>query len=181
VAKQREQERIIQQRGLHHYLFAHQILPAAFYESPPVFVELMSSGKAGWRALIDLWSRAATQSMMAGFEPLDFDQRPAPPRIVKVASRYGILFEMPPPQAPTEAYFALALLPSSAPAAAAAATAITNPAAGPIYYTLERVAIASGDPVPDPPSTVLGAWTPTSHLNFGDGPPPQRRRIPSRG
>ena len=157
-------ERMIEQRGIHHYNFAHKVLRGAFYENPAVFVQLILAPQAGRDVFEHLWSRAATEAMMAGFEPLGFDVRLPEPRDVTVAGRRGILFEMPPPEAPAEAYFTLALLPVDG--------ATSGDDAAPLYYTLERVGLARGEQPTDPPATVLASWSSTAHSNYGAGPPP---------
>ena len=146
-----------------HYAFAHLALRHAALGDPPGFLSLLASPRA------DRWLEALlTDVEIRCGRPAGFAAGDATVHRVRVAARPCAVVELPPPTEATEAHFvALVLLTD---------LAALDPGADPAsidwrarFFTLESGFVFPGEP----PRTVLGEWTATSHANYGDGPPPE--------
>jgi hypothetical protein len=144
----------------HHTLFAHQVLPAAFYSAPDRFMALLT--EQGHNLLRLWWQRVAEyleETDWLSAHGLGYRLRPLGDNASLV------LITFPPPQNITEAYFAAlvyrpAQLKNSLWHSAPAYTR---------YFTLEIGLDPAGHPRP-----ILGEWLATGRrLDHGDGPPPE--------
>lgn len=139
---------------LHHYLFAHRQLPGTLFQEPVRTMQLLRDD--GPRFLAHLWKQTAKnvprRDRMAADGLVVVYHAAAAPDRPDIA-----LIELPEPTAPTEAWF-VALCGSA-----------TDGSPAPVAcHTLERSEdIATGEP-----TTVLGAWDRTTHVNRGRGPEP---------
>lgn len=148
----------------HHYLFAHRTLPQLVFRKTDDF--LAAVVERGAEPLQALWQWLAEQ-----LEP------PA----VAVASDglagevmtldgvgLAVLFTLPPPACPTEAYFTAAVLQTPSDASPEPPEPVVR------YLTLERTVAIPGNVRSEP--TVIGEWTAEgTHRNHGAGPEPTRQ------
>lgn len=136
---------------VHHYSFAHRLLPGLVLRGRTNFHELAS------RALLDQLLRAWWQEIGQSLPP---DDRLPDDGLGSELANAGnvpvLVVTMPAARHAAEAHF-VAVTPHADPDAWRCLTLEHS-------WTLD-----------DQPATVLGEWTATGHVNYGDGPPPERR------
>ncbi len=139
---------------LHHYWFAHRVLPAVFYANPARFMAVLR--ERGKSLLQVSWERLGSDMKIADRIPADGLNY----EIQELASGVTIaIISLPKPQGITEAYF---VAPVYRPA-----MADQEPLAK--FFTLEY----GMDFDKGSTRTVLCQWTQEkSHMNMGDGPEP---------
>jgi hypothetical protein len=147
----------------HHYTLAHLALRDAAFQHPVAFLGLLASPRA----------QAFLTEVYRSVEDHCREREPRPsfgPEDLKIhtvrAGRYPCaVVEMPAPRSAAEAYFVAAVL------LADPAEELPDPKDVQLrYFTLEEGFVFPGAP----PRTVLAEWTADrTHVNFGDGPPPQ--------
>ena len=143
---------------MHHYVFAHEALPEAFWEGPArVATTLLSPD--GTRFLKALWAEVGAACEEKGRRPLPHEGlrveiQPRDGRVMAVVT-------LPLALNVTEAsHVALVLSPPRR------RWLVLKTPPGADYFTLEVGSCSDGSP-----RTVLGAWTSDGrHLNLGDGP-----------
>lgn len=136
---------------MHHYSFGHRLLPGLVLRGRTNFHELAS------RALLDQLLRSWWHEVGEG---LPAEERLPPDGLQSELVNAGdvpvLLVTMPAACHAAEAYF-VAITPHDEPDAWRC-------------FTLEHAWTLDDQPV-----TVLGEWTAAGHVNYGDGPPPERQ------
>ena len=136
---------------LHHYAFAHKIIPSTFFQYPANFIMMLSHRADEF--LHEVWN-----NLGQNLEPEDIvvpEGLACEVRRVE-GSKLGALISLPPPQRVTEAYFVAPVFQPPMEGKEAQAR----------YITLEY------NPEMDSMSA-LGEWTAgDSHLYMGEGPEP---------
>lgn len=150
-----------QRERMHHYMFAHRILPEVAFADPKHVLELMKSDKAEL-FLRDLWSEVGSacprvlsgEGLRVSLEPVEGFEQPV------------VLVHLPQPEIPPEAHF-LAMVPSFDRKFFGLVKRKTVRC-----FTLERsVRLAGGT------RTVVCEWSlddtsALQHGNYGEGPSP---------
>jgi hypothetical protein len=141
-----------------HYVFAHYALRQLALAEPMRFLAILASPQAHDFLAAVLQDVAQQLGKPAPFAATDLLIHPT-----RIGDHPCAIVEFPTPQGITETYFtallALVRLHEGLPADDESVPAR--------YLTLEK-----GASFDNRPRTVLGEWTDTSHLNFGDGPTP---------
>jgi hypothetical protein len=135
----------------HHYSFGHRLLPGLVLRGRTNFHELAS------RALLDpllcAWWQELGESLPAE-ERLPHDGLRS--ELANAGNVPVLLVTMPAAARAAEAYFVAVALYAEPDAWRC--------------FTLEHTWTLD-----DQPATVLGEWTASGHVNYGDGPPPERQ------
>ena len=139
----------------HQYAFAHWTVRDYLFEHTSQFFELLHSSEQP-NFLAWLWFATDERT---GTQITNFDAIPTSAEVCSLGGRLGVLIELPEPSAIGEAYFVLAVAPSSA------ITGELSPESVPRYFLLEAGSHQDGVP-----RTVLCEWTQEAHVNYGDGP-----------
>jgi hypothetical protein len=149
----------------HPYLFAHRILPQALAKDPERIIAILHSDD-GNAFLRTLWQAVGEQ--------LEEKERLPPDGLECCMTRANENYRaavicLPPPERMTEAYFtALVVFPAK--------RAFWSRRRAPWrYYTLEY-----GTELDGTGRTVFCQWKDGDHLNFGDGPPPEKEAFLER-
>jgi hypothetical protein len=144
-----------------HYVFGHVVLRQMAFDKPLGVLGILHSPE-GPKFLTSLWDDVADQ-VRANGEPADVDGSALEFRPVLVGGFPCALVRMPPPTAAPECHYVAIVvhlnLESEEP-----------PPEEPMvsYYTLERGQTVEGAEV-----TMLCGWNAAgTHLNYGEGPPP---------
>ncbi len=136
-----------------HYVYAHRAIPGNLFSDKERALKIFDT--RGQDLAEFVWMRVGKDAEEKGEKRIPKDGLQFSKESVGGAQLYVI--KLPPPEAPTEAYFV--------------AIAVKNGKVS--YYTLERTICMSGSCREDP--TVLGGWTEErKHLNFGPGPKPTK-------
>jgi hypothetical protein len=144
----------------HHYLFAHQILPALFYHDPAKFVDNLHRGKTKY--LRFLWNSVGEQYVEAESERMPATALGCQIRKLDQETTAGLII-LPLPEETTEAYFVAVVYRPVKRRLFKKQDALVR------YITLEY----GWNYIPDEPRTVLCEWTAKgAHGNMGDGPEP---------
>ncbi len=149
------------QPRLQHYMMAHVALRSLAFENPLAYLGILGSPDANmfFAQLMESVSEQCPDEPDPGYRPDEISVH-----CLRVHSFPCAIVQMPSPKATTEAFFTAAVLmhdPSHD---------IPEPTQMKLrYLTLEKGFHADGTS-----RTVLCEWTSEgSHLNFGDGPPPE--------
>jgi hypothetical protein len=135
----------------HHYSFGHRLLPGLVLRGRTNFNELAS------RALLDQLLRAWWQDVGESLPAQDrLPHDGLQSELANAGNVPVLLVTMPAACHAAEAHF-VAVAPDVKPDAWRC-------------FTLEHTWTLD-----DQPATVLGEWTATGHVNYGDGPPPERQ------
>jgi hypothetical protein len=142
----------------HHYIFAHRVIPAMFFERPADFLKILRHARTA--PLMDLWAAIA--------EDLEADQRLAPEGLAvdfREASGASVaIITLPGARAMPEAHFVALVHRPASSRLKRWMQPLTR------CITLEYTEDLSGGEV----STVLGEWSQAgNHANYGPGPDPQ--------
>ena len=141
--------RLVGPPRMHHYLFAHRHLRAAFFEDPTAALTALCGPDAAALAA-RLWEAVGAECSTSGHPVLPPEGLAV--RASTLADRAAAVVALPDPTMPSEAWF-VALVEASA----------TD---GPRYLTLEKSVSFAAEPAPDP--VMLCEWTADgTHVNYG--------------
>ena len=147
----------------HHYTLAHLALRDAAFEHPLAVLSVLASPQAQ-EFLAEVFRSVATHCREREPRP-DFQPEDVKIHTVRVSRYPCAVIEMPTPRTAAEAYFVAAVLLADPTKELPVSKEVQLR-----YITLEEGFVFPGAP----PRTVLAEWTADrTHVNFGDGPPPQ--------
>jgi hypothetical protein len=149
-----------------HYQFAHVILPKVACSYPEKFLETLHSPN-GQQFLLETWNNAGKNfGFEKSIDPMDLRYS-----IESFNDIYSaVVIELPKPERMTEAYFVALVFQKQKRLLSSIKSILAH------YFTLEL-----GVDITDKSTyTVLCEWkidkkgSPASHMNYGDGPPPEK-------
>ena len=141
----------------HHYYFAHHYLPAKANENAEALVEKLRIDPAT-QYLTSLWESSRSEIQPDDDDVVISTQGLASFQVDLDTRHSGVVVQFPSPTRTLEAYFAALILDRT--------SSLLN---GHRYFTLELADDSEGCE-----RTVFCEWTDKRHINYGDGPRPER-------